>query len=89
MAIRLASYLKRNRFGVFYLRRVIPPDLRRFFPIREISRSAGATSRRDAVSSVRRFGASLELLFDRLRDMETQTSRNKACLSLDPLAEAQ
>lgn len=41
MAIRLASYLKQNRFGIYYFRRVIPFDLRRFIAFREFERSTG------------------------------------------------
>src|SRR5450759_4765311 len=69
MAIRLASYLKQNRLGVYYFRRVIPFDLRRFFAFREFERSTGTTTRREAGVLARRMGASVDYLFDRLREM--------------------
>lgn len=69
MAIRIASYLKRNRFGVFYFRRVIPPDLHPNFAFRQISRSMRTSNTCAARGLALRFGASVELLFSRLRDM--------------------
>ena len=69
MAIELASYRERNRLGVYYFRRVIPFDLRRFFAFREFERSTGTTTRREANVLVRRMGASADCLFDRLREM--------------------
>lgn len=67
MRYRAADYLKRNRFGIFYFRRVIPPELRGFFALREVARSTGRTDRREAVALARRYSAGLELLFERLR----------------------
>ena len=37
---RAAEYLKQNRFGIFYFRRVIPPGLRAFFAIKQVSQAA-------------------------------------------------
>ena len=69
MAIRLASYLRQNRLGVYYFRRVIPLNLRRFFAFREFERSTGTTTRREANVLARRTGSSVDYLFDRLREM--------------------
>lgn len=69
MTIWLASYLKRNRFSAFYFRRVVPSDLREFFAFKEVARSTGAASRREPFPLVRRMGASLDLLFGRMREM--------------------
>lgn len=69
MRYRAAEYLKRNRFGIFYFRRVIPPDLRVFFAFKEVARSTGRSDRREAAALARRYSAGLELLFDRLRTL--------------------
>lgn len=82
MAIRLASYLKRNRLGVYYFRRVIPFDLRRFFAFREFERSTGTTTRREANVLARRMGASVDYLFDRLREM-AKNKKEEELLRLD------
>lgn len=67
MAVRLASYLHRNRFGIFYFRRVIPPDIRKFFAFREVYRSLATASSREAAKAARVLSARIEVLFDRLR----------------------
>jgi len=59
---RAADYLNKNRYGVFYYRRVIPPHLRRFFALREVARSTGRLDRREAVVLARRYNVGLELL---------------------------
>lgn len=69
MRYRSTGYLKLNRFGLFYFRRVIPPDLRGFFAFKEVARSLRTGSPKEAASLARRYGASLDLLFDELRDM--------------------
>lgn len=69
MGIKLASHLKRNRFGLFYFRQVVPPDLRRFFAFKQISRSTGTSRRGEAVALALQYGASVGLLFERLRQM--------------------
>ena len=45
MRYRAADYLKQNRYGVFYYRRMIPPDVRRFFALLEVARSTGKLDR--------------------------------------------
>lgn len=69
MAIRLSSYLKRNRFGIYYFRRVIPPDVRAHFAFREVSRSTGTSRRCEALIIARRCAVTFEELCDRLSDM--------------------
>jgi integrase len=69
MTIRIRSYLKRNRFGVYYFRRVVPRDLKPFFAFRQLSRSTLTRDPREARSLALRFGASIDLLFARIRDM--------------------
>lgn len=81
MAIRLASYLKQNRFGVFYFRRVIPPDLQPYLAFRQIARSTRTSRVADARGLVLRFIASVELLFARIRDMKKRPEGNDVCLA--------
>ena len=69
MAIKAVSHLKRNRFGMLYFRRVIPPDVRCFFAFKEISRSTGTSRRGEAGALARRLCATLDLLFERLREV--------------------
>ena len=78
MGIRLAAYLKRNRFGVFYYRRVVPPELRSFFVFTQISRSTRTSSRDEARSLALRFSASVDLLFSRLRAMSKRKRPEEA-----------
>jgi len=49
MAIRIASHLHRNRFGIYYFRQSIPADLRPFFLVSEIYQSLRTGARREAV----------------------------------------
>lgn len=69
MGIKLASHLKRNRFGLFYFRQVVPLDLRKFFAFKEISRSTGTSRRGQAIAMARQYGATADFLFARLRQM--------------------
>lgn len=69
MAIKIASHLYRNRFGVFYFRVVVPRDLQRSFCHREIHRSLRTGLRREAVSRVMLFAAHVTDLFRKLRAM--------------------
>ena len=69
MSIRLKSYLKRNRFGIYYFRRVIPRDLRKYFAFRQVSRSTLTHDPREARCLALRFGASIDLLFSKVRKM--------------------
>lgn len=69
LGIKVVSHLKRNRFGMLYFRRVVPPDVRRYFAFKEISRSTGTSKRGEAASLARRLGATLDLLFERLREV--------------------
>ena len=62
---RAAEHLKQNRFGIFYFRRVIPPELRGFFAIKQVSRSMGTSDRKHAAARARRNSAALDLLFER------------------------
>ena len=69
MAIRIAAHLCCNRFNVFYYRRVVPLDLRRFLGQAEIYRSLGTSSRRDAIAWSRPLAVCVDSLFSELRSM--------------------
>ena len=69
MKIKVVSHLKRNRFGMLYFRRVIPPDVRCFFAFKEISRSTGTSKQGEAGALARRLCVTLDLLFERLREV--------------------
>jgi integrase len=62
-----ADHLKRNRFGLWYWRRVIPHDVRDFFALKEVARSMRTTDRKEAAARARRYSTMLDLLFERLR----------------------
>ena len=69
MAIRLSSYLKRNRFGIYYFRRVIPLSLRDRFVKREIYRSLRTSNRHNATVQSQVFGLVTDLFFQKLNVM--------------------
>jgi integrase len=82
VAWRAAAYLKRNRFGVFYYRRVLPPDVRKFFAFTEVARSLKTGSLGEAACLARRYGASLDFLFDQLRTVASH-KKDKEVLRTD------
>ncbi len=67
LSTRLPSHLRRNRHGVFYFRRAVPLDLRRYFATRELYRSLGTARRSEAVRFVRIVSARVEAAFALLR----------------------
>ena len=69
MSIRPKSYLKLNRFGVYYFRRAIPRNLKPYFAFRQMSRSTFTRDGREARCLALRFNASIELLFSRIREI--------------------
>lgn len=89
MTIRLHSYLKRNRFGIFYFRRVIPLDLRNRFAFGQIARSTRTCNSQEAQSLALRLSASVDLLFTRIRNKSRKTtttpvwSKNRKLLGLN------
>ena len=70
MAIRVASYLKRNRFGVYCFRRVIPPGLRAILGAAEITRSTHTRDPREAAVVVRKLSASVDSLLRRAGELK-------------------
>ncbi len=72
--IRFNSYLRRNRFGIFYFRRVIPLDLKPYFAFRQLSRSTLTCDSLEARRLALSFSASTELLFSRIREMTKKTN---------------
>ena len=67
MSVKLPSHLHRNRHGVFYFRRAVPPDLRGYFPCKEIYRSLKTANKNEAYSFVRYLSAQVEFSFTPLR----------------------
>ena len=67
--IRFNSYLRCNRFGIYYFRRVIPLDLKPYFAFRQLTRSTLTRDPQEARRIALSFGASIEFLFSRIREM--------------------
>jgi integrase len=67
MAIRLPSHLHRNRYGIFYFRLSVPPDLQHLFQQREIYKSLGTARRCEAVRLVEVLSRKLGAIFSILR----------------------
>ncbi len=68
----LPAFITKNRHGTYYFRLVIPKELKGFFPAgqREIRRSLGTTSRKEAIRLARIFWTATILGFDEMRRME-------------------
>ena len=67
MAIKLASNLLRNRFGIFYFRLTIPKDLQKHFEVKVIYRSLRTANIREAVVASQALGLPFRRLFNELR----------------------
>ena len=74
MAIRITSYLKRNRFGIYCFRRVIPPELRVILGTAEITRSTRTRDPREAAMLVRSWSASVDSLLRRASELKRKKS---------------
>lgn len=84
MAIRLASHLHQNRYGVFYFRQTIPADLRSFFYVREIYLSLRTSRRQSAIYFTIPLVSLFHALFTRLRVMsEKEEPPSKPDAELD------
>ncbi|CAG2140339.1 Tyrosine recombinase XerC [Cupriavidus yeoncheonensis] len=75
MSIRLPARLHRNRHGILYYRQRIPDDLRLLFPVREVYRSLGTASVREAAPAAHRLAAMFAQLFRTLRRQMTSDSK--------------
>jgi hypothetical protein len=73
MAIRLTSYLKRNRFGIYYFRRAVPFAYAEHFKQREIYRSLRTSNRHEAMVQSQAFGLVTDLLFEKLKVLTKNT----------------
>jgi hypothetical protein len=67
MPIKLPSHLCRSRSGILHFRITIPPDLRSHFDSKEIHRSLGTASVRDAQYSAHLLAATFKQAFERIR----------------------
>ncbi|WP_348757213.1 DUF6538 domain-containing protein [Candidatus Methylocalor cossyra] len=62
------AYITKNRHGTFYFRLIIPVRLRPYFPHhrRELKRSLGTDSRREAIQRARAYRVKFDRLFGEL-----------------------
>jgi len=75
--------LQRNRFGVWYWRRVVPPALRDRLPLKEVSLSLGTTSRKAALPASLRLRIAASGLVKLAREGVTLSSEDmRAVLQL-------
>lgn len=83
MASNLSSHLHRSRYGVFYFRRAVPPDLRGYFPSRELYRSLRTSNRVEANRLVRLVSARVEFAFIFLRRYMPDKDKTDITAGLD------
>jgi integrase len=81
MAIKLASNLSRNRYGVLHFRLAIPPDLRNHFKVKEIYRSLRTASIKDAVDQAQTLSIALKRAFAAIRQ-QTMSNEKKTPTAL-------
>jgi hypothetical protein len=67
MAIRVASSLHRNRYGILYFRMVVPADLQHRFASKEIYRSLRTASIKDATAAAQTLSVALKRAFTEIR----------------------
>ena len=78
MAIKLPSHLHRSRSGTLHFRIAIPPDLRHHFASREIYRSLGTASVREAVPAAQALSQAAKRTFHRLRKSDMSEQKKTA-----------
>jgi RHS repeat-associated protein len=76
MALKLSSCLRRNRLGIYYFRRVVPPDLSSFSPSRVVVRSTSTRSCAEVRRLAFSMAGSVNRLFDRLRGMKRKNKES-------------
>lgn len=75
MAIKFASNLSRNRYGVLHFRLAIPPDLRSHFKVKEIYRSLHTASIKDAVDQAQTLSMALKRAFAAIRQQSMSNDK--------------
>lgn len=78
MPIKLPSHLCRSRSGILHFRITIPPDLRSHFDSKEIHRSLGTASVRDAQHKAQALSLAFKQTFDRIRQDAMSGKSKKA-----------
>jgi hypothetical protein len=76
MALKFASNLSRNRYGVLHFRLAIPPDLRSHFAVKEIYRSLNTASVKDAALQAQALSMAFKRAFVEIRQ-QSMTSIKK------------
>jgi integrase len=83
MAIRLPSHLHRSRSGTLHFRIAIPPDLRHHFASREIYRSLGTASVRDAAYTAQTLSIAFKRVFCEIRQQNMPDKKKTLQRDLD------
>lgn len=86
MAIRVASSLHRNRYGILYFRMAVPADLRHRFQCKEIYRSLRTASITGATETAQTLSIILKQAFTELRQQsmsDDQDTSKRPPISLD------
>jgi integrase len=83
MAIRLASHLSRNRYGVLYFRLAVPLDVRPYFAVKEIYRSLQTARLSEAIIGAHTLLIACTRVFNEIR-RQTMSDSNSAPKELKP-----
>lgn len=75
MAIKIASNLSRNRYGVLHFRLAVPLDLRSHFKVKEIYRSLRTASIKDAVDQAQTLSIALKRAFAAIRQQSMSNEK--------------
>ena len=75
MAIKLASNLSRNRYGVLHFRLAVPPDVRSHFEVREIYRSLRTASIKDAAHQAQTLSIAFKRAFAAIRQQSMSAKK--------------
>jgi len=78
MAIRIASLLHRNRYGMLYFRMSIPADLQQHFGCKEIYRSLRTASITDATIAAQKLSIALRQAFAEFRLRTMSNAKKKS-----------
>ena len=86
MAIKLASNLHRNRFGILYFRLTVPVDLQKHFATKVIYRSLRTSNIREAVDASQALALPFRRLFNELRQKRMTDKSNAPKIDLNTFA---
>lgn len=83
MAIKFASNLSRNRYGVLHFRLAVPPDLRTHFKTKEIYRSLRTASINEATSVAQTLSIAFKRVFKEIRQQSMSDNKKTPKTSLN------